>query len=75
LVDDIAADLIVAANSIRLLPRDVRPAVAAAQFLFQDLTAKIAATPASVLITTRIRVSDPRKLWLVAKSLVGVLPR
>lgn len=75
LVDDIAADLIVAANSIRLLPKDVRPAVAAAQFLFQDLTAKVAATPATVLISARIRVSDSRKLWLVAKSLVGVLPR
>ena len=75
LVDDIAADLIVAAASIRLLPKDVRPAVSAAQFLFQDLNAKIAATPASVLITTRIRVTDPRKLWLVAKSVVGVLPK
>ena len=75
LVDDIAADLIVAAASIRLLPKDVRPAVSAAQFLFQDLTAKIAATPAAVLIKTRIRVSDPRKLWLVAKSVLGVLPK
>ena len=75
LVDDIAADLIVAAHSIRILPKDVRPAVSAAQFLFQDLTAKIAVTPASVLISTRIRVSDPRKLWLVAKSVMGVLPR
>jgi phytoene/squalene synthetase len=75
LVDDIAADLIVAANSIRLLPKDVRPAVAAAQFLFQDLTAKVAATPASVLINTRISVSNPRKIWLVTKSLFGVLPR
>jgi phytoene/squalene synthetase len=67
--------LIVAANSIRLLPKDVRPAVSAAQFLFQELTAKIAATPASVLVNTRIRVSDPRKLWLVTKSLFGVLPK
>jgi phytoene/squalene synthetase len=75
LVDDIAADLIVAAASIRLLPKDVRPAVSAAQFLFQDLTAKIAATPASVLVAARIRVSDPRKLWLVAKSVLGVLPK
>jgi phytoene/squalene synthetase len=75
LVDDIAADLIVAANSIRLLPKDVRPAVAAAQFLFQDLTAKVAATPASVLINTRISVSNPRKIWLVTKSLFGALPR
>jgi phytoene/squalene synthetase len=75
LVDDIAADLIVAANSIRLLPKDVRPAVAAAQFLFQDLTSKVAATPASVLINTRISVSNPRKIWLVTKSLFGVLPR
>ncbi|MFM6978262.1 MAG: phytoene/squalene synthase family protein [Micrococcales bacterium] len=75
LVDDIAADLIVAAASIRLLPKDVRPAVSAAQFLFQDLTAKIATTPAAVLITTRIRVTDPRKLWLVAKSVLGVLPK
>ncbi len=75
LVDDIAADLIVAANSIRFLPKDVRPAVSAAQFLFQDLTAKVAATPASVLINTRISVSNPRKIWLVTKSLFGVLPR
>ena len=75
LVADIAADLIVAANSIRLLPKDVRPAVSAAQFLFQELTTKVAATPASVLITTRIRVSNPRKLVLVAKALLGVTPK
>lgn len=75
LVDDIAADLIVAANSIRLLPKDVRPAVSAAQFLFQELTVKISRTPASVLISTRIRVSNPRKLVLVAKALLGVTPR
>lgn len=75
LVADIYADLIVAARSLPLLPKDVRPAVAAAQFLFQDLTAKVAATPASVLINTRISVSNPRKLWLVSKSMLGVLPR
>ena len=75
LVDDITADLIVAANSIALLPKDVRPAVSAAQFLFGDLTSKIAATPASVLISTRIRVSNPRKLWLITKALFGVVPR
>ncbi len=75
LVDDITADLIVAAHSIALLPKDVRPAVSAAQFLFGDLTRKIAATPASVLITTRIRVSNLRKLWLVTKALLGVVPR
>jgi phytoene/squalene synthetase len=75
LVDDIAADLIVAANSIRLLPKDVRPAVSAAQFLFQELTTKVAATPAEVLISTRIRVSNPRKLALVAKALLGVTPK
>ena len=75
LVADIAADLIVAANSIRLLPKDVRPAVSAAQFLFQELTTKVAATPASILITTRIRVSNPRKLVLVAKALLGVTPK
>ena len=75
LVTDIAADLIVAANSIRLLPKDVRPAVSAAQFLFEELTKKVAATPAKVLISTRIRVSNPRKLVLVAKALLGVTPR
>jgi phytoene/squalene synthetase len=75
LVADIAADLIVAANSIRLLPKDVRPAVSAAQFLFEELTKKVAATPAEVLISTRIRVSNPRKLVLVAKALLGVTPK
>ncbi|MEN9713833.1 MAG: hypothetical protein RLZZ164_497 [Actinomycetota bacterium] len=75
LVDDIAADLIVAAHSIRLLPRDVRPAVSAAQFLFGDLTRKVAATPAEVLITTRIRVSNPRKIWLLVKAMLGATPK
>lgn len=75
LVADIAADLIVAANSIRLLPKDVRPAVSAAQFLFEELTKKVAATPATVLLSTRIRVSNPRKLVLVAKALLGVTPK
>lgn len=75
LVDDIAADLIVAANSIVLLPKDVRPAVSAAQFLFGDLTRKISATPASVLIRTRIRVSNPRKLWLITKAMFGATPK
>lgn len=75
LVDDIAADLIVAAASIRLLPKDVRPAVSAAQFLFEELTKKISATPAAVLINTRIRVNDLHKAFLVLKALLGVTPR
>jgi 15-cis-phytoene synthase len=62
LVDDIDADLATAAATLPLLPRSSRRAVALAHGLFAELNRRIRATPASTLITTRVRVPDPVKL-------------
>ena len=62
LVDDIDAELAVAAATLPLLPRSSRRAVALAHGLFAELARRIRATPASTLIHTRVRVPDPIKL-------------
>ncbi|MEQ1736007.1 MAG: squalene/phytoene synthase family protein [Rhodoglobus sp.] len=62
LVDDIDADLALAARTLPLLPRSSRRAVALAHGLFAELSRRIRATPASELIRTRVRVPDPVKL-------------
>ncbi len=62
LLDDIDAELALAARTLPLLPRSSRRAVALAHGLFAELSRRIRATPASELIRTRIRVPDPVKL-------------
>ena len=62
LLDDIDSDLAQAAATLPLLPRDSRRAVALAHGLFAELSRRIRRTPASVLVTTRVRVPDPVKL-------------
>jgi 15-cis-phytoene synthase len=74
LVADIEQDLAVSAKSIPLLPRGAAVAVSAAQMLFAELTRKIGNTSAEKLITTRVSVSNPKKLLLVAKAVIGAKP-
>ncbi len=62
LLDDIDADLSRAAQTLPLLPRSSRRAVAFAQRLFAELSRRLRATPADALIRTRVRVPDPVKL-------------
>jgi 15-cis-phytoene synthase len=62
LLDDIDADLERAAATLPLLPRSSRRAVALAQRLFAELSRRLRATPADVLIRTRVRVPNPVKL-------------
>ncbi|NBX94808.1 MAG: phytoene/squalene synthase family protein [Actinobacteria bacterium] len=75
LVTDIQNDLAVSAKSIKLIPKSARKAVVAAQLLFTELNDKISQTPAEELIRTRIRVSNPRKLVIILKALLGVSPK
>jgi len=74
LVKDIENDLQVSALSLPLLESSARRAVTAAQFLFQELNEKISKTPAEELIHTRISVNNLRKLFVLAKALLGVKP-
>jgi phytoene synthase len=62
LVDDIDTELGLAAETIPLLPRSSRRAVALAHGLFSELSRRIRATPASALARTRVRVPDTVKL-------------
>jgi phytoene/squalene synthetase len=71
LVAEIDQELAVAANELPNLPPACSRAVAAALMLFAELNRKISLTPASKLATTRIRVSNARKLVLVARAYLG----
>lgn len=75
LVADINAEIATAAQSLPLLPRSARPAVTAALMLFAALNKKIAKTAASELISTRISVSNARKLALLASAYLGAKPK
>jgi phytoene/squalene synthetase len=68
LLDDIDSDLAAAAATLPLLPRDSRRAVALAHGLFAELSRRLRRTPASVLITTRVRVPDPVKLRIALRA-------
>ena len=62
LLDDIDAELELAARTLPLLPPSSRRAVALAQRLFAELSRRIRATPAADLVHTRVRVPNPIKL-------------
>jgi phytoene synthase len=70
LLDDIDAELALAASTLPLLPRSSRRAVALAHGLFSELSRRIRATPASALVRTRVRVPDPVKLRIALAAAV-----
>ncbi len=70
LLDDIDAELALAASTLPLLPRSSRRAVALAHGLFAELSRRIRATPASALVRTRVRVPDPVKLRIALAAAV-----
>jgi phytoene synthase len=69
IVADIAGEIETARLTLELLPAGARKAVRAALLLFASLNRAIAATEASKLSTTRIRVSDARKLFIVIRAM------
>lgn len=71
LVADIDHDLRVSGEIIPLLPNSSRRAVALAHGLFAELNRRLAVTPASELMHTRIRVPNPVKLRIAATSAAG----
>ena len=74
LLDDIDADLRTSAAVVPKLPAGSRRAVALAQSLFADLAARLRATPADRLVTTRIRVPNPTKLRIATGAALGRTP-
>ncbi len=74
LVDDIETDFKAALEGIRKLPGDVRPAVMVAYSYYRALTGKISRTPASLLVSQRIRVTDGMKFLLLLRALAASKP-
>jgi 15-cis-phytoene synthase len=70
ILDDIDADLAVAAAAVPRLPVSSRRAVAAAYSLFEELAARLRATPPDRILAERIRVPGPVKARLVSRSLI-----
>ncbi len=75
LLDDIDADLAESARVVPMLPGSSRRAVALAQGLFQELSARLRLTPADRLVRTRVRVPNPVKLRIAASAASGRLPK
>ena len=73
-VDEIDADLRVAAQVIPRLPAGSRRAVSLAWSLFADLAARLRATPADRLVTRRVRVPAPTKARIAAAAALGRIP-
>lgn len=75
LITSIRAELDDARAAIPLLPGSARPAVAAAEALFRELTDMVDATPADRLATARISVPTRRKVELTARAAARQLRR
>ncbi|MGO4534042.1 phytoene/squalene synthase family protein [Leifsonia sp. 2MCAF36] len=76
LVVDIDCDLGAAADAIPYLPDNCRRAVAAAHGLFSELSDRIRETPATQLLTRRVRVPTAVKLAILARAtIVSAVPR
>lgn len=72
LLDDIDADLAASARVIPMLPASSRRAVALAQGLFAELSARLRATPAEQLVRSRVRVPNAVKLRIAAVAASGL---
>ena len=70
ILDDIDADLAVAASAIPRLPASSQRAVAAAYTLFDELARRLRATPAERIAAQRVRVPGPTKARLLSRVLI-----
>lgn len=68
IITNIENDFQVAGEGIRKLPGRSRLAVLVAYTYYSDLLRKLKRTPASRIMSERIRVSNPRKFYLFLKS-------
>ncbi|MFC7489857.1 MULTISPECIES: phytoene/squalene synthase family protein [unclassified Knoellia] len=75
ILDDIDADLDASRESMAALPRSSRVAVTAAHSLFDELSRRLRATPASAIVQQRVRVPTSVKNRVAMVSVVrGLAP-
>ena len=70
IVADIKADFNTADSAIHKLPTSCRTAVRVSYTYYTKLLKKLGETPVSTLKERRIRISTPRKLWLLMKTVL-----
>ena len=71
ILEEIEEDYKVAMQGIRQLPKCAYAGVYMAYLYYYTLTRKIEKTPANILLTKRVRVSDYEKIWLFVKAFVS----
>lgn len=69
IIADIQTDFTTAKAYVSALPSNARTAVAISYVYYQALLDKLSRTPASTICTERIRISNIRKLWLMARTI------
>jgi len=72
IIKDIEADFLEALKGIRRLPETSKAGVYTAYLYYKALTRKIKLTSASKIITTRMRISNGRKLVLLLRAWLAV---
>lgn len=70
ITDDIHADFAKAQVAIRQLPMNGRRAVAASFLIYKDLLRQLEATSTMEIKESRIRVSNPRKVWYAVQAIM-----
>lgn len=68
IIDEIEDDFSEAFKGIKLLPLEAKFGVYTAYIYYRRLLSKLKSTPSEKILTTRIRVSNPMKLSLLARS-------
>lgn len=69
IIADIQTDFTAAKAYVSALPSNARVAVAISYVYYSALLDKLSHTPAEVICTKRIRISNLYKLWLMAKTI------
>jgi phytoene/squalene synthetase len=72
IIKDIESDFTNAFIGVKKLPKDVRFGVYTAYFYYRNLFLKLKKTNAEDILKARIRVSDPLKVGLLAKSYINI---
>jgi phytoene/squalene synthetase len=67
---EIHNDFEAAMQGIRMLPTGARLGVYTAYLYYRALFAKIRATPATAILSQRIRISNGQKFWLMCAGMV-----
>jgi phytoene synthase len=68
IIAEIEADFAESRPAINKLPNNAKRAVTTSYVYYKELLEKLQATPVEVLKETRIRITGPRKIWLLAKT-------